>query len=194
MKENKFIRLLCSIPVIIIMLYFIPFLGILLMIFRYYVHRYNKFYLMPTILLILGFILMIPNVINAVLNTFKLTNINIPYLQLIIKSNIYIKLLKYAKLLIIISIIAYVLSFVIKSIIEKVKQKVSGALNSYVEKEQQKDYEISQKNDLIMKEKREKALNTKVVYCPYCGADNMLTSHTGICKYCRRKIEYKDKK
>ena len=42
-----------------------------------------------------------------------------------------------------------------------------------------------------MKEKREKAKNTHIVYCPYCGADNMLTSNVGRCKYCRRRIEYK---
>ena len=44
-----------------------------------------------------------------------------------------------------------------------------------------------------MQEKRERAKNTHVVYCPYCGADNMLTEKTGICKFCRRKIEYKEK-
>ncbi len=46
-------------------------------------------------------------------------------------------------------------------------------------------------NDLKMQEKREKAKNTHVVHCPYCGSDNMLTEQTETCKFCRRKIEYK---
>ena len=44
-----------------------------------------------------------------------------------------------------------------------------------------------------MQEKREALKNTHVVHCPYCGADNMLTSNIGTCKYCRRRIEAKSR-
>ena len=35
-------------------------------------------------------------------------------------------------------------------------------------------YKIRKENDLIMQEKRERAQNTHVVYCPYCGSEFVL--------------------
>ena len=52
------------------------------------------------------------------------------------------------------------------------------------------NFEVEQEKKKI--EKQEKTKNTKVVYCPYCGADNMLTEKVGTCKYCRRKIQATD--
>ena len=49
------------------------------------------------------------------------------------------------------------------------------------------------KNDLEMKEKREKAKNSRVVNCPYCGADNLIYNNVGTCKFCRKKITYQEK-
>ena len=69
--------------------------------------------------------------------------------------------------------------------------KTKSSVRSYIANQEKRNDEISRKNDLIMKEKREIAKNTNVVICPYCGADNMLTAKTGTCKYCRRKIESK---
>ena len=44
-----------------------------------------------------------------------------------------------------------------------------------------------------MKEKIEAAKNMTVVYCPHCGADNILTTNVGTCKYCRSRLEVKNK-
>ena len=41
MKNNLFIKILCSVPVILVVLYFIPFLGICLLLFRRFVYQ-NK--------------------------------------------------------------------------------------------------------------------------------------------------------
>ena len=42
MRNNSIIKLLCSIPVILVVLYFIPFLGVCLLICRYIVYYYDR--------------------------------------------------------------------------------------------------------------------------------------------------------
>ena len=61
----------------------------------------------------------------------------------------------------------------------------------YVHSEFKKDEEISKQNDMELKIKREKALSTAYVKCPYCGADNLISQKVGVCSYCRRKLENK---
>ena len=68
MSENKFFKLLCSLPVVLIVLYFIPFLGICLILFRYYVYRGNKYYKTPALLLVCGFTFII-TVLFVILST-----------------------------------------------------------------------------------------------------------------------------
>lgn len=188
MRENKFLQVLCSLPIILIVLYFIPFLGVCLILFRYYVYRARKYYSTPIMLVVLGLILTIPKLIDSILKAFN-SKINIPYLDTIINSDTYLKLLNYSKLLITVGIIFIMLCFIFKSLYVRLSSKVKN----FVDEQQKKDYEISQKNNLIIKERQERAKNTHVVYCPHCGADNMLFEKTGVCKFCRRQIEYKEK-
>lgn len=189
MKNNLFIKILCSIPVILVLLYFIPFLGVCLILFRAFVYRNEKFktYIL---LLVCGLLILIPKLIDLIMNMLK-DNIKIPYLDTIITSDIYPELLNYSKRLIIISVVFIILSYIFNSIFNTLSSKLSSGIMNYMEKDLQKDYEIRKENDLVMQEKREKAKNTHVVHCPYCGSDNLLTEQTGTCKFCRRKIEYK---
>ena len=187
MNENKILKILSSLPIILLVLYFIPFLGICLILLRYYVYR-NKNYQLSIVLLICGLFLLIPEFLNSIIKTFKLTNIKVPYLNDIITSTIYPKLLSYSKLLITVSIVFFILSLILKNLFNK----LGNSLTNYMQQDLKKDYEIRKENDLKMQEKREKAKNTHVVHCPYCGSTNMLTEQTGICQFCRRKLEYKD--
>lgn len=190
---NKFFKLLCSLPIILIVLYFIPFLGICLILFRYYVYSSKNIYCSISIyLLVCGLLILIPKVIHSVIKMFDISNIEIPYLNTIINSDIYINLISYSKLLITVGVIFLILSVVFRNIFNKVSNKLNSSIRNYMEQDLQKDYEIRKENDLKMQEKREKAKNTHVVKCPYCGSDNMLTEQTGTCKFCRRKIEYKN--
>lgn len=189
MRNNLFIRFLCSIPVILVLLYFIPFLGICLILFRYYVYRNKKIYLTSIYLLISGLIVLIPKLVNFILNRLNIKNIS--YLNTFFASKFYKSLVPYSKLLITLGIISLILSVIFKNIYDKLKSKVNNTINSYVKESAKNDAIISEKNDLLMKEKREKALNTHVVKCPYCGSNNMLVQQTGICSYCRKPLEYK---
>lgn len=192
MNENKIFKILCSIPVILITLYFIPFIGVILILFRYYVYRNEKYYKTPLILLICGLLLLIPRVANSVIKILKFNVEDVPYLKVVLDSDIYLKLLSYSRYLIIVSIIFLIISFIFRNTISKINGIISSQISNYGSKLQEDSYKIRKENDLIMQEKRERAQNTHVVYCPYCGSDNMLTEKTGTCKFCRRKIEYKE--
>lgn len=192
MNENKIFKILCSIPVILITLYFIPFIGVILILFRYYVYRNEKYYKTPLILLICGLLLLIPRIVNSVIKILKFNVEDVPYLKVVLDSAIYLKLLSYSSYLIIVSIIFLIISFIFRNSISKINSIISSQIFNYGSKLQEDSYKIRKENDLIMQEKRERAQNTHVVYCPYCGSDNMLTEKTGTCKFCRRKIEYKE--
>lgn len=189
MRDNILLKILCSIPVILVTLYFIPFLGVCLLIFRYIVYYYDKRRIStPYYLVSIGLIILIPKLVQYIFKTFNLKTSIIPYFDTIINSNLYnIDFIKYSKLLIILGIIFLIITSIVSSFVDKTKSYVK----SYIANQEKRNDEISRKNDLIMKEKREIAKNTSVVICPYCGADNMLTEKTGTCKYCRRKIESK---
>lgn len=187
MKDNLFVKLLCSLPVILVTLYFIPFLGICLILFRFFIYS-SKIYKTPIALIVCGLLITVPQLVNSIMGLLKIDSSTIPYLNTIISSDIYLKLLTFSKRLVTIGIVLFILGVVLNTIFTK----LGTAAANYLKKDMQKDYEIRKENDLKMQEKREKAKNTHVVHCPYCGSDNMLTEQTGICKYCRRKIEYKN--
>ena len=92
MKEKEIFKLLTSIPLILIVLYFIPFLGVCLIIFRYFIYK-EKYYKLPITLIICGLVLIIPNL-------FKYIKLNIDFINNLISSDIYINLITYSKRLI----------------------------------------------------------------------------------------------
>ena len=188
-KPNTFLQILSSIPVILVILYFSKFLGIILILFRFFLHKDKNRSSFPILLVGLGLIILIPRAVYEVLKIAKIDINSIPILDQIISSSIYsVNLIKYSKALIFIGIIIAIILYVAKIIYNKAVTKLTNEFNGFIQKEEQKDREIKEKNDLIMREKREKAKNTHFVKCSYCGADNVLTSKIGTCKYCRRKI------
>ena len=187
-ENNILLKVLCSIPIILISLYFIPFLGICLIILRYFIYS-NKMILMPLLLIIIGIIILVPKFLNSLLNLIKFDVNKIPYFNDIINSSLYsADFIKYSRLLLIVGVIFLIISAIFKSLLEKLESFISLYINNQIKQ----DALISEKNDMIMREKRDKARDTQVVYCPYCGADNMLTQKVGTCNYCRRKIQIKD--
>ena len=54
---NKFFRLLCSLPIILVTLYFLPFLGVCLLLFRFYLYKGRTNFKTSFILLILLYVI-----------------------------------------------------------------------------------------------------------------------------------------
>ena len=182
MKDNIIIKLLCSLPVILVVTYFIPFLGIVLVLFRFFVYR-KKHNRTAITLIVIGLILLLPKLLALTKVATK-----IPYLDELIKSNAYPKIITCSKALIIVGVILIIISYISNI----VATKVGTSIGNYFKEEQKKEQEISEKNDLIMKEKRETAKNTHFVKCPNCGGDNTIIGNVGKCKFCRQNIEYKN--
>lgn len=188
MRTNKIIQLLCSFPVILLILYWNHFLGICLIILRIISNKKRtKFSLY---LITSGILLLIPKLLSHIFNLISFDRNTIPYFNDIVTANFYnVNCIEYSKLLLTIGI----LYLTIEYIMQRIRNRISSSMINYFKNQQQMEQEIFQKNYLLMQEKRERALNTHVVYCSYCGAENMLSERIGTCKYCRRKIEYKEK-
>lgn len=175
--HNKILRLISSLPVILISLYYLPFLGVCLLILRLFTYR-EKRYLTGIILIFFAVLLLIFKFIEVFSlkidftldNTFKIYNIT---------------LTDYYRRLIIIGTGQIIAIEMINKVIQTVRSKIRKYINKY----ENENREIREKNDLVMQEKREKAKNTSFVRCPSCGGDNILTGPTGTCKFCRRTLE-----
>lgn len=189
MNTNPVFKILSSIPVILIALYFLPILGVLLLVLRYFVVSPRQKTWTPVILLIVGAVLLIPKLIEWVIEIINLEKDTIPYLIEIVENNWYMtKIMSYSSLLMCLGVIF----LIIAAFLNFLATKTANAIKNYIQKEEENSREISIKNDYIMKEKREKAKHTNYVKCPYCGSDNLVSEKFAICSYCRRKIENKN--
>ena len=185
MQNNLIIRILCSAPVILAALYFLPVLGICLIILRYIASNRDRDRL-PYLLMGLGVALWIPKLAALVCRWIQVDTKTIPYLSDLNGSEIYgTSLINYSEVLLITGAVFLIMSILFKKMLQKLKEMFM----QYIHSEQQKNYEIDQKNNLKIKEKQLRAKTTHIVYCPHCGASNILTEKTGICEYCHSKIE-----
>ena len=178
------LKILCSLPVILLFLYFIPFVGVCLIVLRCFIYRGSKKQFISNSLITIGILIIIPKIIGGVLSLIKMEE-NIPYLKDILNSDIYIKLFDYSKFVLTIGIILLIISAIFKT----VSNKISNLASSYINNYQKEMTEVSKQNDMEIKLKQERAKTTRVVYCPNCGADNIVTEKVGKCKYCRQDIQ-----
>ena len=190
---ERVIKVLFSLPVILIALYIIPFLGICLIIAKYIVEkawnekdRFTKSMLSITAI---GILLNIPRAINYCLTKINFKNIVFPVLKTIIESDIYKELITYGNRLIIVGIILLIIGFIINKTIVNVKNRVISLAHSQILEETKRQDEIYKENNLKIQEQQERAKNFHVVTCPHCGAVNQLTAKTGKCSHCRNIIE-----
>ena len=144
MRNNLLFKILASLPVILLTLYFIPFLGVILILFRFFIYS-NKKISTSIFITLIGILILIPKIISFILDIFKIDINKISYLQDVLNSNLYnIDLINYSKLLICIGIIFLIISFVLTTLFNKLN---SNILN-YISKQEKRDAEISRENDM----------------------------------------------
>lgn len=188
MFSNKFLKLITSMPVILIILYFIPFLGVCLIFLRYFMSSIRKRVYTPIVLFIIGLLILIPKFLNVISDVVSFDINSIPYLSDIINSKTYnTEMIEYSKFIICTAIVLVIISFILEKIFNKIKIGIRSYINSSIEK----DAEISRENDIKMKIQQQKLKNTNYVRCPNCGSNNILSEKTGTCQFCRRTIENK---
>ena len=188
MKRNIFIEILASIPIILIAIYFSWFLGVVLIILRYFSTSIKRKNITPIVLVITGLLILIPKGLNFLFDKINFNPKDIPYFNDIVTSNLYkTNFMNYSKALIIIGIIFAVISYFIGKITNEIMKSFREQVQEYTNKQVQ----IEQENDLKMKEKQEDAKNTKVITCSKCGATNIVKGDIGKCKYCRNTLTSK---
>lgn len=189
MKNNLLFKILSSLPIILISLYFIPFLGVCLILLRYFMYDNKKRISTPIYIVGIGILILIPKALNLILDVAKVDITTIPCLKDIIGAELYnVDFINYSKRLICVGVIFLIISFVLNTIFDKVSSKLNSGIRDYINETQKRDAEISKKNDMEIKIKQEKAKNTSYVKCPNCGSDNLLGEKYGTCKYCRSKL------
>ncbi len=191
----KLMKFLCSIPVILLLLYFLPPLGVIVFLARYLVYGDRHFFRAPVVIAIVSLILLIPQGLYLANQNFNL-NLSVPFLNEVIDSNIYPKLADYAKFSFIVAIIILIVTYLLRSFLGGLSAKFSQLLSSYFSAKQAEEERIAKENDLKLKEK---ALTSKqktphVVKCPHCGKSNSIIGTVGECISCREPIEYKEVK
>ena len=183
------INMLLNLPVILLVMFFSRLLGIVLLI-AYLIVKKPQNFLVSKVFFLIGCILILPCLIQVVCQNLNINLSSVfPELSEMIELPLFIQISNYAKFLLILGIICYILLFVWY----QVTSNSYSLFKNYIENQEKKSAEISMKNDLKMKEKREKSKNSHVVICPSCGADNIIYGNTGSCKFCRKKITLKEK-
>jgi len=187
MQYKRILRIFSSMPIILVALYFSKILGIALLILRKFVHTEKRRFTTSITLVFSGILILLPPELQFGFDIFNLNYSLIPYFDNIINSDIYIKLLEYSKFILILGIILSILSLIFSTLFNRLISSIKG----YAIEKEKVNREISKQNDLEIKIKREEARNTHVVTCKSCGADNVITSSVGKCKYCRHPISKK---
>lgn len=189
---NNLLKALLSLPVVLVVLYFLPVLGVIMLIARYFVYGSRHYYRGPIIILIFSLLLLVPRGLELAMTNFGF-NFSIPYLNDILSSTIYPKLVDYAQNIFIISTIFLIVSAIIKAISSKLSGNISRVLREYFSAKQASEAKAFQENDLKLKEKviESQQKTPHVVKCPHCGKTNSITGTVGQCKSCRNPIEYK---
>ncbi len=191
---EKILKFLFSIPVILVVLYFLPFLGVCLLIAKFFLQkgyrRLDSYSKSMMWIIATGLILFVPIMIDFVTKQLKINDI--PLLKNVLDSDIYKGLIPYGKRLITVGIILIIVGYIVRRLFEKVTSKIESikrdakeTITTHLENEEQR----VQENDMRLKEQQIKAENFRVVKCPNCGAINQLTEKTGKCKSCRNVIE-----
>jgi len=89
MKGNFWIRLLTSLPIILLLLYYLPFLGICLLLFRYFFSRLKMRFFTSFFLLVFGLVLLIPNGILMISRLIEKDIVKSLYLTDVVNSLFY---------------------------------------------------------------------------------------------------------
>lgn len=192
MKTNLILKILSSIPIILLAIYIYPFFGICLIILRYFLYKQKRIST-PILIITIGILLLIPKYLFIILKKLNITNNIITYLQKIINLEIYnINIIKYSKDLLIIGAITLIITIILEKIINKINRVINSSMLSYINKSIENEKEISKQNDLEIKLKQEKTKTTAYIKCQNCGSDNLINEKIGVCKYCRSKLENKN--
>ena len=182
-------RLVCSLPVLLVTLYFVPALGVILTIARLFIYGSYRYYRVPAALLIVALLCLAPRGYELLQQNF---GGQIPTFQPFIDfrgHELYAKLTAFGRFTAIFSIIMLVLT----QILGKLATSVSKALRMASMAKSESNTKSTGKATMTPDDP--KAVQTDqttphVLKCQHCGKVNHIKGTVGDCKSCRNPIEW----
>ncbi len=185
-------KLICSIPVLLVTLYFVPPLGVILTIARLFIYGTYNYYRVPMALLICALLFLAPRAYELLQQNID----GIPVFQPFIDFRghaLYPKFTDFGRFVSIFSIIMIIATFALKKVINAFSQAIRLAqVASREQKPSNNQTKIMQKEGA--KTDPSDQSTPHVVKCPSCGKVNSITGTVGKCKSCRNPIEWHSSK
>ena len=181
-------RLICSLPVLLITLYFVPPLGVVLTIARLFIYGSYRYYRVPTAILVVALLCLVPRGYELLQQNF---GGQVPIVQPLIDFRahpLFTKLTDFGRWTAIFSIIMLVVS----QILGKVANMASQALR--MARMANSNANSTAKKPIMQKDGTKAAPSDQstphVAKCPNCGKANQIIGTVGTCKSCRSAIEW----
>lgn len=184
--KNKFIKFLCSIPVILIATYFSVFIGVCLLVLRVCITKNEKIFTVPVTLFLIGLLLVLSKNFTSM---FK--GLEFPYISPNTVNDVLNKLPGFGKTLMILSVVYFVIAVLVKGIILIIAAFASFLALRAISKEVK---EREEKEEKPNEEREVEPIEIHIMECPNCGSTVKFKGKQGTCKYCKSVVEYKRKK
>lgn len=191
-------KIICSLPVLLVTLYFVPPLGVALTIARLFIYGSYRYYRVPALILVIALLCLAPRGYELLQQNF---GDSIPAFQPFIDFRahpLYGKLTDYGRWTAIFSIIMVIASIALGKVANLVSQALrmarmagSGA-NRTTSGSDVRKTPIMQKDNAQVDPSDQSTPH--VVKCPNCGKANAIKGTVGTCKACRTAIEWQAKK
>lgn len=184
-------KLICSLPVLLVTLYFIPPIGVILTIARLFIYGSYRYYRVPGAILVVALLCLVPRGYKLLQQNF---GEGIPVIQPLIDFRLhplYAKLTDFGRWVAVFSLIMIIASI----LLGKIATAVSGALRMgrmakvFGDDTPKTDGKSTLTHDNPAKHQTDQT-TPHVVKCPHCSKANHIIGTVGTCKACRSAIEW----
>ena len=192
-------KLICSLPVLLVTLYFVPPLGVALTIARLFIYGSYRYYRVPAAILVVALLCLAPRGYELLQQNF---GESIPAFQPLIDFRahpLFTKLTDFGRWTAIFSVIMIIASLALAKVANLASQALRMARMAGSASHTNAGSESStRKTPVMQKDGREADPSDQstphVVKCPSCGKANHIIGTVGTCKSCRSAIEWHAKK
>lgn len=192
-------KLICSLPVLLVTLYFVPPLGVVLTIARLFIYGSYRYYRVPAVILVVALLCLAPRGYELLQQNF---GESIPVFQPFIDFRahpLFAKLTDFGRWTAIFSVIMIIASLALGKVANLVSQALRMARTaSSASRANAGSDSSTRKTPVMQKDGREADPSDQstphVVKCPSCGKANHIIGTVGTCKACRSAIEWHAKK
>ena len=191
-------KIICSLPVLLITLYFVPPLGVVLTIARLFIYGSYRYYRVPAAILVVALLCLAPRGYELLQQNF---GDSIPAFQPFIdfrSHQLFAKLTDFGRWTAIFSIITIIASLALGKVANLASQALRMARMASSHTGRTASGSDTRKTPIMQKDNAQVNPSDQstphVVKCPNCGKANAIKGTVGTCKACRTAIEWQAKK